>query len=479
MRKGLSFFLLVLGVMTMALSASGQGQIEIPGTNTPHAENSFATNTPNVVEPTDPPSATPTLTFTPTASNTPSLTPSATPTDTPTFTPTPTPLGPFSYPDGINSLTGLPYPNIEAQERRNLLVKISNYPPLVRPQSGMNSADVVYEYEVEGGVTRFAAIFRSNTPRHVGPVRSGRLMDMELVPMYQALFAYAGASRPVQALFMSQPWALQAITPLIGDNCREAGFCRFPGDGLAFEHTLYVDTTMLWERATQRGININFRARGFAFNETPDDGGFPADDVFIDYYGQIDARWQYDAETARYVRYTDGLPHYDALDGEQVWADNIIIIEVPHEERTDLFEEESRSASQQIDIWGEGRAYLFRDGVYYQGFWRRDCNARFTEGTPTLTPTPEGFAVNLPCASTAGTALQLIYGNSTPIMMKPGRTWVMVTRWMNYVVIDENPVNMQATGTALARSFTPTNTLTPGPSHTPEATLAGTLVIPR
>lgn len=465
MRKRLSLFVLSIALLSlMALSVSGQSGDATP-TPRPVA---FATNT---VAPSDaPPTAVPFTAM-------PSLT--ATPTETPAPTATTIPVGPAQYPDGINSLTGLPYPNEEAMNRRNLLVKISNFPPVVRPQSGLNQADVVYEYEVEGGVTRFAAIFRSNAPTHVGPVRSGRLMDIQLVPMYQALFAYAGASRPVQQLIMSQPWARQAITPLIGDNCIEAGFCRFPGDGLAFEHTLYANTEMIWQRATERGVNLNFRARGFAFNEQQDPGGVPAEDVFIDYYGQTDARWQYDPETARYLRYTDGLPHYDALDGDQVWVDNVIVIEVPHEERTDLFEEESRSASQQIDMWGQGRAYLFRDGVYYQVFWRRDCNARFTEGTPTFTPTPEGSTVNSPCGSTEGTALALVYGDNTPVMMKPGRTWVMVTRWMNYVAINDVPADMQATSTVLAADFTPTYTMTPGPSHTPEATLAATMAIPR
>ncbi|MBC7812358.1 MAG: DUF3048 domain-containing protein, partial [Burkholderiales bacterium] len=120
--------------------------------------------------------------------------------------------------------------------RRNLIVKVSNWPPIVRPQSGLNSADVVYEYEVEGGVTRFAAIFRNNAPPHVGPVRSARLLDLELVVMYQALLGYSGTSEPIQQLILAAPWRIQAISPFMGDNCEEAGFCRFPRGGLAFEH---------------------------------------------------------------------------------------------------------------------------------------------------------------------------------------------------------------------------------------------------
>jgi hypothetical protein len=443
---------ITLVVAAFSVSASAPQDIDayqdpLPGTNTPSPTAiSFATNTPSgptatpteTLTPSNTPTftLTPTPTLTPTATFTPTFTPSNTPTDTPTFTPTPTPVGPVSYPEGVSPLTGLPYPNEEARNRRNLIVKISNYPPIVRPQSGINQADVVYEYEVEGGVTRLAAIFRNNAPDHVGPVRSGRLMDMELVPMYEALFAYSGASEPVQNLLLHQDWSLQIISPSIGDNCEEAGFCRFPNGDLPFEHTLYLDTNVLWDRATRRGVNTGYRARGFAFSETPSPGGEPANDLHVEYYGQIDVRWQYREETNTYVRYTDNAPHFDAADGEQLWADNVIVIEVPHEERPDLFESESRSASQQINLWDTGRAYLLRDGQYWEGYWRR------RDREP-------------------GTALEVMFGDNTPIMMRPGRTWVMVTRWMNYVTISTERPNIEATATIIA--LTPTNTPWPTP----------------
>ena len=70
-----------------------------------------------------------------------------------------------------------------------------------------------------------------------------------------------------------------------------------------------------------------------------------------------------------------------------------------------------------------------------------------------------------------GQQIELIYGDSTPIKLEPGRTWVTVVRWLGDVVLTEEPVDMQATATVLAASFTPTFTITPGPSQTPEATL--------
>lgn len=439
-------FAVALAVKVPADASAPNLQITLPGTNTPRPAG-FATNTPSV--PSDTPTNTSTPTSTPTATATPTatFTPTSTPTDTPTATdtpsPTPTPIGPIYYPDNINPLTGLEYPDEAAMARRNLIVKISNYPPVVRPQSSVNLADVVYEVEAEGGVTRFAAIFRSNMPTHVGSVRSGRLLDLELVPMYNALLAYSGTSEPIQRLFMASEYVYQLFSPLKGDNCEEAGFCRFPQPGLAFEHTLFLDTTVLYDLATRRNVNTGYKARGFAFNATPDPGGLPANDVFIDWYGQTDARWQYDPATGRYLRYTDSVAHFDANDGQQLWADNLIIIQVPHERRPDLFEPGVSYESLEIQLWDQGRAYLVRDGMFYQGYWRRQDRE-------------------------PGSALQIIYGNNAPIMMKPGRTWVSIVRGFGDVIISEQKPDMNATGTAVVGSATPSPTWTPGPSPTPD-----------
>jgi hypothetical protein len=397
----------------------------------------FATNTPRP-QPTDavlfstatPVGPTNTPTFTPTATFTPTDTPTNTATPTSTPSPTPTPNGPFSYPDGINPLTGLPYPNEEARNRRNLIVKISNFPPIVRPQTNVNLADVVYEVEAEGGVTRFAAIFRSNLPDLIGSVRSARLLELELVPMYQALLAYSGTSEPIQRLILASESVYQTFSPLKGDN-EDAGFIRVPQEGKAFEHTLFLNPALLYEKATKRGVNTPYKAFGFAFADNPDEGGIPARDITVDWYGQIDARWQYDPETQRYLRFTDGLVHSDAATGEQLWTDNLIVIEVPHNRRPDLFPEGSNYESLEIALWDQGRAYVFRDGVYYQGFWRR------RDKQP-------------------GSALQLIYGNNTPIMLQPGRSWVSVVRFLGDAVISDEYADMSATATAIFSQATPT-----------------------
>jgi hypothetical protein len=279
----------------------------VPSTNTQSSGGfAFATNTP--IGPTSTPTDTPTTTVTPSPTLTATFTPTNTATPTATFTPTntptptPTPNGPFSYPEGVNALTGQLYPDAEAQARRNLIVKVSNYPPIVRPQHGLNSADVVYEYEAEGGVTRFAAIFRSQMPERVGSIRSARLLDIELATMYRALLAYSGTSEPVQQLLLGDDFfEFQLISPLIGheenqtNDCSTAPFCRdfaLMDNGVAREHTLFGNPENMWAVATRQNTNNGYKAFGFAFADDPDPGGLPANDIYIEWYGQADARWQ-------------------------------------------------------------------------------------------------------------------------------------------------------------------------------------------
>src|SRR5262249_496610 len=158
--------LVVLGCVVMALVGVVLSSVQ-PASS---AEGAPPTNTKRPVLSTLPPTNTPRSAASATQTPIPTKTkPAATPTRTPTSTRTPTltasvtptTIGPVNYPENINPLTGQPYPDDAAKKRRNLIVKVSNYTWIVRPQSGLSQADIVWEYEVEGGVTRFAAIFRS------------------------------------------------------------------------------------------------------------------------------------------------------------------------------------------------------------------------------------------------------------------------------------------------------------------------------
>src|SRR5215470_809427 len=77
-------------------------------------------------------------------------------------------IGPDSFPLGVDPLTGQVVADPASLNRRPMVVKISNAPPLVRPQAGIGAADLVFEHYAEGGLTRFSAVFYSDAPNRVG-----------------------------------------------------------------------------------------------------------------------------------------------------------------------------------------------------------------------------------------------------------------------------------------------------------------------
>ena len=107
-------------------------------------------------------------------------------------------LSPADFGTDRNPLTGELMTNPADLQRRPLAVKLSNSPPsYTRPQSGLNQADLVFEHTTEGNITRFTAIFYGQTPEKVGPIRSARLIDVELPAMYDAALFYSGTSTGV------------------------------------------------------------------------------------------------------------------------------------------------------------------------------------------------------------------------------------------------------------------------------------------
>lgn len=340
---------------------------------------------------------------------------SPTPTPSPTLPATPADsapvddvlIGPREFPEDVNPLTGLPFPNDEARNRRNLILKVSNYPEVVRPQFNLSLADLIWEYEVEGGVTRFAAIYRSNAPEMVGPIRSGRLMDLELVNAYQALLGYSGSNEWIYNYILNEAdWRWRALSPQLGNNCPL--FCRIRWDNRAFEHTLFANTLAIWQEADRIEVNQPTTARGLAFRQSPDPSDLTANQISIDWYNErTDMLWQYNPDDHKYYRWDSGLPHLDAATGEQLRTDNVVIIEVWHQDRPDVYESEIGGIALGHLLEATGTAWVFRDGMWYKGEWFRN---------------PEGTGVYIRYVEKDAE------GNYIPIALKPGQTWIQVVR---------------------------------------------------
>ncbi len=342
-----------------------------------------------------PPQVTPTPTRTPRPVNptTPAPIQVASPTPVVANPPTATPDARVQteFPPEVNPLTGEKVDDPTVLNRRPLAVKISNYPPLVRPQQGLGQADLVFEHPAEGGVTRFTALFYGKTPELAGSVRSGRYLDLEIPQMYKAFFAYSGSSAGLKIKFQEANFFNRILSPDFGVPEGGDPFARIPqGDNKPFEHTLFAKPALLWKWAETHGMdNSRQDLKGMAFSDAPVKPGQAAAKLVIpvsagDWAEQVE--WTFDAASAKYLRSISGVPHTDAASGGQLAFSNVILVYAPHiidcHVQEDLvgFEaacNKSGHFSRQIQLWQidpnvpGGKVQIFRDGQMFEGYWKR------------------------------------------------------------------------------------------------------------
>ncbi len=319
---------------------------------------------PTPVVPTDTP--VPTETASPTG--TPTTTPTPAPTETPTVTPTPPVLNP---------LTGLVVANPAVLARRPLAIKIAHFPRRVREhQVGLSLADNVWEHYAEGGVTRFTAIFLSESPEKVGNVRSARLIDAILGEAYQAMLVASGSSQGTLDRLAQTDFYDRVIAEATGySECPL--LCREEAADLTTDK-LYTSPAAVWKLADDLRLNGPQALGGFAFDAAPSPGGVPATTIHLDFQlGNTVAEWRYDPAAQVYSRWVDTAdlpslaPHLDAATGQPISAADVVVLFVPHVATNVREDENGQYFGYDILLTGSGLARLFRDGLMYEISWTR------------------------------------------------------------------------------------------------------------
>jgi hypothetical protein len=287
-------------------------------------------------------------------------------------------------------------------ERRPLAIKVQNV-GAARPQYGLAEADLVYEHLSEAGITRFTALYLCQEAEKVGSTRSARFIDLEIPAMYKSLLAFSGTSPGLYPKFLNadfydrefvQNWGLRADGFYRDRELRE--------QGLAIEHTLFVDPVTIWETAEKEGINEPQDLSGMHFSQEAPEGGQPATHINIPYpHRQMIVDYRYDDASGTYLRWDGGEAHIDAATEEQLSATNVVVIYANHVD-ADFYEDYPRTnhPSVQIQLWGSGPAVVFRDGQAYEGLWarpQRDDMVVFRDETGQI-----------------------------PIPLKPGNTWIQL-----------------------------------------------------
>lgn len=287
-------------------------------------------------------------------------------------------------------LTGLDAPSADAIAQRVVSVKIENSVE-ARPQTNIQLADVVYESVTEGGITRFNAIFHSQAPESVGPVRSARLSDTYIVPQYHALFGFSGASPTVNAAVNAAH-----IENLSEDAGVTAPFTRSKKH--AAPHNLFGSVPGFRAEAERRGMPTTMSITGLAFDRSAAPGVPPAiTQITIPFSSYNTVRWDYDAASNTYLRVNNGKAFMDAGTGQQVHATNVVVMWVQHNTAsTDVV----GSTTYEIVLAGSGRATVFRNGQRY------DCTWEAAKDAPPVFRAADG----------------------TQVKLSPGNTWMQIIR---------------------------------------------------
>jgi len=243
-----------------------------------------------------------------------------------------------------------------------------------RPQHGLSQASVVYEYEVEGRITRYLALFY-RLPNKVGPIRSAREHNIMLAWENNVNFIHAGGSR--DNIERIQQWGVSAT-----DALAHPAFYR--DSSRWAPHNLYVNLSTLNRGTPSLGVV-----------ERPgslDRQGRPATKVSVSYSPSYHVSYTYDTKQHAYRRLINNSPHLDAT-GEPILARNIIIQYVGHP--TDSY---GRPTPQVV---GEGNIDYYANGQHYTGTWQKD-----SPSSPT----------------------QFYYEDGQEIERVSGQTWIQLAR---------------------------------------------------
>ena len=311
------------------------------------------------------------------------------PTTTTTATTTTTSTTTTSIPGVGSPLNGLEAENPSNLERGVIGIKIDNHPN-ARPQSGLNDADMVYELLVEGGLSRFIALYHDNDISYIGPIRSARPTDPTLLKPFDAVFVNSG----------SQDWVSAIVNDLDVQRLVEPRPGTFRIGSRFAPHNLYGDTEELRQVATDQDFRDDPPGQFFVFGEFV--GTDPAATISMDWDPANRVLWAWDG--TKYLRFTNDLPHEELgppPEGDEVEptrhhvnADVIIVL------FGELYTARPSGAGTPVpamETTGQGAALVFAEGKVIAGTWER------TE--------PED-------------PFELLDESGAPLAVPPGKPWV-------------------------------------------------------
>jgi len=289
--------------------------------------------------------------------------------------------------------------------RPALAVKIDNYPD-ARPQSGLNQADIVFDEPVEGGITRFVAVFQCQSPPLIGPIRSARAVDLQILDqLSKPILVHVGDIGPVQALLQDGN--------LFDFDLRTHGAIIQKVPGRYAPYDTYIPASAGW--GLEPG-DTSPPAPLFTYSSTPP-AGTAVTSIHIPFAGTNNNLWTWSASSGHWLLSYSGTPA-TAANGGQIATTNIVVQTV-HVTYGPWLENSEGGLEVQSQMTGSGPLMVLRNGVAVTGTWKRAAL-----GDPT----------------------SLIASDGSTIALAPGQTWVEIV-----------PSTVKVTTTSPTPSSTPTS----------------------
>lgn len=276
----------------------------------------------------------------------------------------------------------------EEQTLRPVLATINNH-PLARPQSGISDADIVYEVLTEGDTTRLLALFQSELPEEIGPIRSARDTFIHIAKGLDAFYVAHGYSPDALALLKS------------GEVDHVNGMQH---DGTLFErssdrkapHNSYTSGESIKTAAENISASMVIdKMPSLSFHESIESAkiGDGASTVVVQNgsHPNFTSTYAYDEENGTYSRTVNDELTVDHANDEQVELSNILVFEAEHQ----TIDDEGRQA---IDIESGGKGLLFHAGVVKEIEWENK------------------------------NGMLLPVENGVPVELVSGKTWIHIVR---------------------------------------------------
>lgn len=292
------------------------------------------------------------------------------------------PLTGVKYAEGSAEAVALASPSVAC--------KIDNS-EAARPQQGLNSTDVVFDEMVEGGLTRLVAIWHTSKPTNVGPVRSIRPMDPDIISPFGGIVCYSGG----QQIFVNLMRATSVFNASETTEQGQGTFSRAKDrpaphnvivntEKLAANHADLAAPQTMWDFAKDAASSTAM---------VSSDPNTTVNDVQVNYPSAV-AKWTWSAsaksvtgEAGAWVRTQDGKPHIDKLTGEQVRATNVVVLDVKIDRS---YADRKYGHIPKTVMVASGKAWVFTGGRSVEVKWQKTS----ATGRIILTDA-SGAAVNL------------------------------------------------------------------------------------